>query len=113
VACCAFAAVLLMQLLAPFARLRERLFGVAPSHVAASVAWNPGDAPAAAGRSGLLTWRRGLLALVAVELVFLFGGYQYLQSGSTTADDNLTITEALHASWCGSGPLAIDTFWGE
>ena len=42
-ACCAFAVLLLNQLLVPVAFLRERLFGRSPSRPNASATWNPGE----------------------------------------------------------------------
>jgi hypothetical protein len=104
VACCAFAAFLLMQLLAPFAWLRDRLFGPRAVAVSASVAWSP-SAVAEAAPARRFGWRRGLFAVAVLELALLAGGYQYLQSDAPSGD-TMTLAEALHASWCGTGPLA-------
>jgi len=112
VACCAFAAFLLMQLLAPFAWLRERLFGTPAERMSAAVAWNPGGAAAIAPARRTSSWGRGLLLLAVVEVAVIAAGYGYLQA-DRHAVAQASLVQALHASWCGSGPLDIDLAgWG-
>lgn len=111
-ACCAFAAFLLMQLLAPFAWVRDRLFGAPGERVSAAVAWSPGGAAAMAPVRCTWRWGRGLLLLAGVELAVLGAGYGYLQADQA-ADEQASLVQALHASWCGSAPLDIDLRgWG-
>ena len=70
-ACCAFAVILLLHLLAPLQGLRRRLFGEPQRHNAA-VAWRPGHAatavPAATGRPRRWPWLLGLLVVFELAL---------------------------------------------
>ena len=111
-ACCAFAAFLLMQLLAPFVWVRDRLFGARVNPAAGAAAWMPGAAAPAVRPAGALTWRRGLLYAAAVEVALLAAGYQVLRPDPAAAD-RMTLTEALHASWCGSAPPDFRSSWGK
>jgi hypothetical protein len=113
-ACCAFAAFLLMQLLAPFVWLRDRFFGPRAERIDGAAAWSPGGAAVALPAPPRIAWRRGLLFAVAVEVAVLAVGYQVLvRSTPAPATAGMTWTEALHASWCGTGPLATRSLSGD
>jgi len=113
-ACCAFAAFLLMQLLAPFAWLRDRLFGPPAERIDGAAAWSLGHAAVALPAPPRIAWRRGLLLAAAVEVAVLALGYQALMHATPApAGAGMTWSEALHASWCGSGPLATHSLTGD
>jgi hypothetical protein len=113
-ACCAFAAFLLMQLLAPFVWLRDRIFGPRAERMDGAAAWSPGAAAVVLRAPPRIAWRRGLIFAVAVEVAVLAVGYQALvRSTPTPTDAAMTWTDALHASWCGTGPLATRSLTGD
>jgi len=105
-ACCAFAVLLLLNLLAPFAALRRRLFGE-PVRRNAAVAWRPGQtAPAAAGGSRLRGPVR-VTALLTAQLLVAAAALVYLQPAITAPASQAALPGdwqtlvALHGSWCG------------
>lgn len=118
-ACCAFAAFLLVNLLAPVAALRRYLWGP-PASRNAAVAWRyPAEAAArgdstVAGRAirggSRPRWRIGVALLVIAELTGAAGAAVYLTPGSAGPSQAATDTRwealvALHTRWCGPGPI--------
>lgn len=74
-ACCAFAVFLLSQLLAPFAWVRDRLWGAPRAGPNTAVTWSPGDAAAPARRPFRLRAgpRRAIVLILLLETVAVGG----------------------------------------
>jgi len=100
-ACCAFAVILLNQLLWPLAFIRERLFGKAALRPNAAVEWRPGDTLAAkpARRGGL---RPALAAILLLETLAIGGSVAAatlaVRAGQGSAEQRLE--QALHTAIC-------------
>jgi hypothetical protein len=112
-ACCAFAAFLLVQLLVPFRALRAR-FGGRSRHDEAAVAWRPGTptlAPAP-GRPELRhRWMGALAGLMALELVVVaaylsVAAPQWPGNSAASAGADWNALLALHTVWCGTDGAA-------
>jgi|AntDeeMinimDraft_5_1070356.scaffolds.fasta_scaffold19855_2 hypothetical protein len=99
-ACCAFAAFLLVQLLAPvsgpLSALRRRLFGTPVP----AAAWRPGAAAPVAPPRRRFPWRSVLAASLVLEISVVG-----LWLGSTPATAGSVDYHALataHEAWCGA-----------
>lgn len=109
-ACCAFAAFLLINLLGPLAFLRRRLFGEAPPRNAA-VAWRYGDPAATVGAVPVnlrARLRAGAGVILAVEAALVVGAALYLlpvdrSAAAAVSADGWDAFVALHTSWCAGG----------
>lgn len=110
-ACCAFAVLLLSQLLLPLAKLREWLFGAPVATTDKAAAWRPGMAVAAAHESPRRFHRFGKALAVTACLEFaLFTGLALggmslpaLSSTSEPAAPSsgvLADIEAIHTNIC-------------
>lgn len=72
-ACCAFAVLLLSQLLLPFQRLRSRFFGARDATPDAAAGWIAGTAPPLALPRRRFALKRGFAVAAALELALLSG----------------------------------------
>ncbi|MEQ8266091.1 MAG: hypothetical protein RH982_02765 [Parvibaculum sp.] len=72
-ACCAFAVLLLGQLLLPFRRFRGWLFGAPAARPDAAAGWTPGASPPPALPRARFALKRGFAVVAALELALLSG----------------------------------------
>lgn len=109
-ACCAFAAFLLINLLGPVAFLRRRLFGEPPPRNAA-VSWRYGDGAATVSAAPVrlgARLRAGAGVVLAVEAALVVGAALYLlpldrSAAAEASADGWDALVALHTSWCAGG----------
>ena len=97
-ACCAFAILVLSQLLAPFVALRARLFGVrnAPN---SAVAWSLTDArpqPVRKARPAF-RWRTALYVAVGLEIAIGVAAFEHVRPPRDTA---WVAAAAFDGAWC-------------
>jgi hypothetical protein len=112
--CCAFAVFLVLQLLAPFAVLRRRLFGERDNRNPAA-AWRYGEpalaAVPAAARPDRVSWRGKAALIVAAEVLALAGAVWIVRPELAKPADpeDWEALVALHTVWCGPSepPLKI------
>lgn len=105
--CCAFAVFLVLQLLAPFAVLRRRLFGERGNRNPAA-AWRFGEpalaGPAAVARPRRVDWRGKAALIVAAEALALAAAAFWVvqpEPGEPTSPEDWDALVALHTVWCG------------
>lgn len=109
-ACCAFAVLLLSQLLLPLAQLRERLFGAPAARADKAAAWRPGMVAVTAGSPRRLPrFGRALAATACLELALFTGlalgamSLPALSSANEAAAPSsgvLADIEAIHTNIC-------------
>jgi hypothetical protein len=96
-ACCAFAAFVLTQLLAPFVWLRQRLFGAAVP-VNHAVGWSP-DRVTAAPAPRLRWARKTFVAAVALELTLTAAAIVYVAPRGEASAAWIE-AQAFDGAWC-------------
>lgn len=108
-ACCAFAVLLLSQLLLPLAQLRERLFGAPAAKADKAAAWRPGMAATAGSSRRLPRFGKALAATACLELALFTGlalgamSLPALSSANEAAAPSsgvLADIEAIHTNIC-------------
>jgi hypothetical protein len=97
-ACCAFAVLVLTQLLAPFVWLRRRLFGAPPPAVNLAVAWTLDSASTSVPAPRLRRAHKTLFTAVALELLLGAAALVYV---APRADSSAWIeAQAFDGAWC-------------
>lgn len=107
-ACCAFAVLLLSQLLLPFRKLSERLGWQGVWQPEAAVLWSPhGQASAAPAAKAGPAFTRAASAVLAFEIAFAIAAAAWVGSAATGGrlpsleSRTAEVEAALHRSICG------------
>lgn len=108
-ACCAFAVLLLSQLLLPLAKLREWLFGAPVATTDKAAAWRPGMAAAHEGPRRFQRFGKAIAVTACLEFALFTGlalGGMSLPALSSTSEAAapssgvLADIEAIHTNIC-------------
>ena len=96
-ACCAFAAFLLTQLLIPVRWAMRHVSGEAPNH---SVAWSPALAAAATVAAPARRFRRGFAIVFAAELCLFTGAAVAAGTAATDTATRNDLLSRMHHAIC-------------